>query len=108
MKKLLFGSVLGFSLCSFAAYADNLTGYVSEAHCAAKHSSPSAENTKCIETCMKGGSDPVLVSEGKVYMIDAASKDKVKAHAGENVKIDGTLSGDTVTVSSIEKAGDEK
>ncbi|MGI8958586.1 MAG: hypothetical protein ACR2IV_02265 [Bryobacteraceae bacterium] len=104
MKKFVFGSVLAFSLCSFAAFADNLTGYVSEAHCAAKHSSPSAENTKCIETCLKGGSDPVLVSEGKVYKIDAASKDKVVAHAGENVKIDGTLSGDTVTVSSIEKA----
>jgi hypothetical protein len=108
MKKLLFGSVLTFSLCSFAAFADNLTGYVSESHCATKHTSPSAENTKCIETCLKGGSDPVVVSEGKVYKVDAASKDKVVAHAGENVKIDGTLSGDTVTVSSIEKAGDEK
>lgn len=108
MKKLLFGSVLGFSLCSFTAFADNLTGYVSDAHCAAKHSSPSAENTKCLQTCIKGGSDPVLVSEGKVYKIDAASKDKVVAHAGENVKIDGTLSGDTVTVSSIEKVSDEK
>ena len=105
MKKLVFGSVLTLSLCSFAAFADNLTGYVSESHCAAKHSSPSAANTKCIQTCLKGGSDPVLVSEGKVYKFDAASKDQAVAHAGENVKIDGTLNGDTVTVSSIEKAG---
>ncbi len=102
MKKLIFGSVLALSLGSFAAFADNLTGYVSESHCAAKHDAPSAANTKCIQTCLKGGSDPVLVSNGKVYKFDAASRDKAVAHAGENVKIDGTLSGDTVTISSIE------
>ena len=105
MKKLLFGSALALSLGSFAAFADNLTGYVSDAHCGDKHSSPSAANTKCIQTCLKGGSDPVLVSNGKIYKFDAASKDQAVAHAGENVKIDGTLSGDTVTVSSITKAG---
>jgi hypothetical protein len=106
MKKLAFGSALALSLCSFA-FADNLTGYVSESHCAAKHDSPSAANTKCIETCLKGGSDPVLISEGKVYKFDAASRDKAVAHAGENVKIDGTLSGDTVSISSIEKASEK-
>jgi opacity protein-like surface antigen len=105
MKKFVFGSVLAVSLGSFAAFADNLTGYVSESHCADKHSTVSAENTKCIQTCLKGGSDPVLVSNGKVYKFDAGSRDKAVAHAGEDVKIDGTVSGDTVTVSSIEKAG---
>jgi hypothetical protein len=108
MKKLLFGSALALSLGSFAAFADNLTGYVSDAHCGDKHSSPSAANTKCIQTCLKGGADPVLVSNGKIYKFDAASKDQAVAHAGENVKIDGTLSGDTVTVSSIEKTGDRE
>ncbi len=102
MKKLLFGSVLALSLGSFAAFADNLTGYVSESHCGAKHDAPSAANTKCIEMCLKGGSDPVLVSNGKVYKFDAASRDKAVAHAGQNVKIDGALNGDTVTISSIE------
>ena len=108
MKKLVFGSVLAFSLGSFAAFADNLTGYVSESHCAAKHDTPNAANTKCIQTCLKGGSDPVLVSEGKVYKFDAGSRDKAVTHAGENVKIDGALNGDTVTISSIEKQGDKQ
>jgi hypothetical protein len=36
---------------------------------------------------------------------DADSVAKVKEMAGEKVKIDGTVNGDTVTVSSIEKAG---
>jgi len=103
MKKLVFGSVLAVSLCSFAAFADNLTGYVSESHCNVKHDHPSDANMKCIQACLKGGSDPVLISNDKVYKIDAASRDKVAAHAGEIVKIDGTVSGDTVTVSSIDK-----
>ena len=103
MKKLVFSSVLAAALGCFTAYADNLTGYVSDAHCGAKHSSPSEAATKCLQACLKAGSDPVLVSDGKVYKFDAASKDKAVAHAGENVKIDGTLSGDTVTISSIDK-----
>jgi hypothetical protein len=44
------------------------------------------------------------VSEGKVYKIAPDSVDKVKAYAGDNVKVDGTLNGDTVTVASIEQS----
>jgi hypothetical protein len=34
---------------------------------------------------------------------DADSKAKALAHIGEEVKIDGTVSGDVITVSSIDK-----
>ena len=102
MKKLVFASILGASLCSVAAFADDITGYISDAHCGAKHSAPSAANTKCIvDMCIKGGSDPVLVKDGKVMKFDDASKDKAKAFAGQNVKIDGSMSDDTVTVNTI-------
>ncbi len=104
MKKLLFASILGASLCTVAAYADDITGYVSDAHCGAAHSSPSEANTKCINKCLGGGSDPVLVVNGKVMKFDDASKDKAKSFAGDNVKIDGSMSGDVVTVNSISKA----
>jgi hypothetical protein len=105
MKKLIFASVLGASLCSVAAYADDISGYISDAHCGAKHSAPSAANTKCIvDMCMKNGSDPVLVSNGKVMKFDDASKEKAKAFGGQNVKIDGSMTGDLVTVNSIDKA----
>ena len=105
MKRLVFASILGAALCGVAAYADDITGYVSDAHCGAKHSSPSAANTKCIvDMCIKNGSDPVLVSNGKVMKFDDASKDKAKAFAGQNVKIDGSMAGDVVTVNSIDKA----
>ena len=42
-------------------------GFVSDSHCGATHSSPSAVASKCIKGCMKGGSEAVVVSDGKVY-----------------------------------------
>ena len=104
MKKLFLASVLAASLCSFAASAEEINGYVSDSHCGKGHSSPSEKNTACVKKCLGGGSDPVLVSDGKVMKFDADSKDKAKELAGENVKIDGTLNGDVISVHAIEKA----
>ena len=104
MKRLLTASFLAVSLCSVSAFAEQVTGYISDSNCGAKHSSPSEANTKCLQGCMKKGADPVLVSEGKVMKFDNESKDKAKAFLGDNVKIDGTMEGDTVKISSIQKA----
>lgn len=104
MKKLVFASFLAVSLGSFGAFADDITGYISDAHCGATHNAPSAANTSCLNKCIKGGSDAVLVKDGKVLQFDADSKAKAKAYAGENVKIDGTMNGDVVTINSIDKA----
>ena len=104
MNNFVLATLLVASVGSVAALADQITGYVSEAGCGAKHSTVSAANTKCIEGCLKKGSDPVLVSEGKVMKFDADSKEKAKAFAGQNVKIDGTMDGDVVKINSIDKA----
>jgi hypothetical protein len=104
MRKLMFASILAASLCSFGAFAEEVTGYVSESHCGAAHSSPSEKNTACVKKCLNGGSDPVLVSNGKVIKIDAGSKDKAVAFAGENVTVNGSLDGDTLKIDTIEKA----
>lgn len=104
MKKLVLASLLSVSLGSFAAFADDISGFVSDSHCGAAHNAPSAASTACINKCLKGGSDPVLVSNGKVMQFDSDSKAKAKSFAGENVKIDGTMNGDTVTINNIEKA----
>jgi hypothetical protein len=100
MKKLFLAIPTGLMLFSVASFADTMTAYVSDAHCGAKHSAVSEANSKCISGCLKGG-DAVLVSDGKVYKVDAASQDKVKALAGKDVTVDGAVSGDTVTVASI-------
>jgi hypothetical protein len=104
MNKLLLSCALAVALAPAAAMADEITGYVSDSHCNTAHNAPSEANTKCINACLKRGSDPVLVSNGKVMKFDADSKDKAKAFAGENVRIDGTMDGDTVKINSIDKA----
>ena len=106
MKKFVVATFLAASLCSVAAFADEMTGYISDAHCGAKHDKVSAANTKCVvDMCVKGGADPVLVKDGKVMKFDADSAAKAKPFAGQEVKIDGTLDGDTVKITSIDKAG---
>jgi hypothetical protein len=105
MKKLVMVSAFAISFGSILAMADTMSGYISDSHCGAKHADVSDANSKCVAGCMKGGADPVLVSDGKVYKFDAASKDKAKALAGQKVTVDGSLSGDTVTVNSITAAG---
>lgn len=77
-----------------------VNGFISEEHCGAAHSSPSADATKCVKGCMKKGSAPVLVSNGKVYKLKG-DDDAVKNLAGENVTVTGTVDGDTITVASV-------
>ncbi|MBV8896628.1 MAG: hypothetical protein JO051_08960 [Acidobacteriaceae bacterium] len=104
MKKLIYSSALILALSPALMLADDITGYISDAHCGAAHNAPSEANTKCIDVCLKKGSDPVLVSNGKVMTFDADSKEKAKAFAGQNVKIDGSMDGSVVKITSIDKA----
>jgi hypothetical protein len=103
MKKLVLASLFVATLGSFAAMAEEMTGYISDAHCGAKHHEVSEANTKCVTGCLKGGA-PVLVVGDKVMKFDADSAAKAKDFAGQNVKIKGSADGDTVKIDSIEKA----
>ena len=103
MKKLVLASLFVASLGSFAAMAEELTGYVSDSMCGAKHHEVSEANTKCVNGCLKKG-DAVLVVGDKVMKIDADSQAKAKEFAGKNVTVMGSVDGDTVKVSSIEAA----
>jgi hypothetical protein len=103
MRFKLF-AVAGFLAVGIAGLSAQSTttmnGFISEEHCGASHSSPSADATKCVKGCMKRGSAPILVSNGKIYKLkgeDAA----IKELAGENVTVTGTVDGDTVTVASV-------
>jgi hypothetical protein len=102
MKKLVIASLFLASLGSLAAMAEELSGYISDAHCGAKHHEVSEANSKCINGCLKGG-DAVLVVGDKVMKFDADSSTKAKEYAGQNVKINGSVDGDMVKISSIEK-----
>jgi hypothetical protein len=103
MKKLVLASFMTVSLGSVAAFADSFSGYISDAHCGAKHATVSAANTKCVTEMCKSAA-PVLVSDGKVIKFDDDSAAKAKTFAAQNVKIDGTLKDGVLTITSIDKA----
>ena len=94
---------LGFA----ADKPQTFTGVVSDAMCGAKHV-PGQTNAACTRACVKQGSMYALVVGDKVYKLqggDAAELDKL---AGENAKVTGTLSGDTITVASVTAAKTKK
>ena len=101
MRRLFIATSLA-ALLSLSAYAEQITGYISESHCGAKHDTVSEANTKCIEGCLKHGSEPVLVSNGKVYKMAAESRDSLTQYAGKNVTVYGTVNGDTIAIKSVQ------
>jgi len=90
------------ALASVSAFAADITGFIGDASCGAKHADASAAATACAQKCVKGGGDAVLVTkDAKVYKIDAASKDKVTAFVGKTVTVKGTVTADTLKIDSI-------
>ncbi len=97
MKKFIAIAVLtlGFTTSAMAA---QFKGFVEDTKCSAN--SEMKGNAACAKGCIKGGSPAVLVTaDGKVYKI--ANQDKIVAHAGENVTVNGTLKDGTITVESV-------
>ncbi len=99
MRKRILLALFATMAFGCLAWADSgsWTGRVSDDKCGAKN-----HDAACVRKCVDGGAKYVLVSRGKVYQLDA--QDKFKDYAGERVKVAGELNGDTITVSSVEKA----
>ncbi|HUO30329.1 MAG TPA: DUF5818 domain-containing protein [Bryobacteraceae bacterium] len=97
--------VLGFTFLSamaMTAMGAEFSGYISDAGCAQKQGAKVASegHAGCAKGCIKRGDKAVLVtSEGKVYNI--TNQDKVVSHAGEKVTVEGTASGDDLTVKEV-------
>lgn len=104
MKRIVHTVALGATLCCFTAFAGSWTGVISESKCGAKHedapTNPKSES--CIKGCIKGGAEPVLVTDGKVVKIEKASQAKVMDHLGHKVTITGKLENDTLIIDSVE------
>jgi len=95
--------LVAFSLVVFGCLAwgadKTYVGTVTCSHCGAMHATPSADAAKCVEHCVSGGASYVLVSEGKVYKLNAQAK--FKGLGGKSVKVTGALNGDTLKVSAV-------
>src|SRR5437588_12867076 len=85
-------------LFSISAIAAEFTGYVIDQSCAGKPAMKG--NEACARKCIKGGSPAVLLTaDEKVYKLD--DQEKAVEHAGQKVKVSGTLNGDNLQVESI-------
>jgi hypothetical protein len=91
--------------CAFAeAQQQTWVGYVTDTHCGTncqvtKNMTPDAG---CIRRCVKKGSKYGLWYGDKVYLLEPQTK--AMPFAAKNVKVTGTLSGDTIRVAAIEAA----
>jgi hypothetical protein len=124
MKKIAAGlaATLLFALLAFAApkpKSQTFTGEIMDSQCAMNGShaemlkkeghedmdanSPMAKKM-CTQNCVKMGGKYVLynAADKKVYELD--DQKKPADFAGDNVKVKGTLDGNTIHVQSISKA----
>jgi hypothetical protein len=97
---MLLGVILVFGSLS---WGKAITGVVSDAMCGAKHATASDDAAACVKKCADGGSKLVVVAGGKVYNTD--DQDKLKGMEGKEVKVNGKVSGDKITIASVEAAG---
>jgi hypothetical protein len=105
MRRTLILLVAATLMACGAAWAETVTGVVSDGMCGVKHSKPSAEAAACVKRCTTNGDEELLlVSNGKIYRtLDQA---KLKGFEGQEVKVTGKLEkmGDdqTIAIESVE------
>ena len=90
----------GISLA--AAKTQTFTGEVSDAMCGAKHMMDN--KAECTRACVGKGSNYALVVGDKVYTLhttDKAALDQLNSLAGEQAKVTGAATGDTIEVSKV-------
>src|ERR1041385_9114377 len=64
-----------FALAGISAFGAEITGFVGDASCGAKHKDASDASAACAKRCTGRGDQAVLVTpEGKVYKIDSGSQ----------------------------------
>ena len=79
-------------------------GYVTDTHCGTncQVTKSMTPDLKCIRRCVKEGSKYGLWSGEKVYVLEPQAK--AVEFAAKNVRVTGTISGDTIQVSEIKTA----
>jgi hypothetical protein len=100
MRKLVAVTAVALSFACTGAFAESLTGYVSDAMCAKDpHKAASADHAACAQKCIQGGEKPVLIVGEKVYTI--TNPDILVPHAGHKVTVDADVKGDALKVKSV-------
>jgi hypothetical protein len=91
-----------------AAKAEKWTGTISDAMCGKSHGANGGTEQKdhdCAVKCAKGGEQYVFVAGDKVFKIANQKFAGLDTHAGHKVTLEGTLKGDTITVTKVTMPG---
>jgi cytochrome c-type biogenesis protein CcmE len=100
---------LAFVGTDSAQAADTATGQtyegmITDMHCGAKHSAKiGASASDCTRLCVHSGEKFALVKGEQLYMLEGEST-ALKRVAGQRARVVGTLSGNTITVASVNSA----
>jgi hypothetical protein len=107
MKKLIgmivaLGVVLSVAVAAQKPGEQTWTGKISDSMCNDKHPAGEHDGKKmtdadCTTMCVKKGAKYVFLSGGQVYQLANQSSKTIAAHAGQDVRLTGTLKGDTIT-----------
>lgn len=112
-KRLLICAVVVVLVSGFSLAADknakdgSWTGWITDTHCGAK--GDNAKHADCAKRCveMQGAKFALYTpTDKKVYVLEP--QDEAADHAGQHVKVTGTVEGDTIKVKSIEMTGEQK
>jgi hypothetical protein len=104
MKKLMLccmGLAL-LSVMSFSAFAEDATtvkGWVSDSMCAAKGAK--AGHDACTKKCLGKGAKEVVVNDADGKVLNVENPDALSGHEGHHVTVTGTVSGDSIHVTSV-------
>ncbi|MGD0299469.1 MAG: hypothetical protein ABSE86_20390 [Bryobacteraceae bacterium] len=112
MKNFIIVLAVSALACT-AAFAGEMTGYISDEKCAVSGAKAKtaaewidpAQFEGCAKRCVKAGSAAVFVTEdNKILKVDAASVEKVAPHIGHKVTVTGKVEGGVLKIDSISSA----
>lgn len=78
-----------------AADSTQITGYISDSACGAKHL---GDNAACVKGCISKGEKPVFVDESKKQVWTIDNPDSVKDFYGAKVVVTGTSNATNMSV----------
>jgi hypothetical protein len=104
MKKIGVLGVLAsfvFAVAMIASAADSQTvnGWITDSKCGAKMASAQGEG--CTKKCLAAGAKMVVVSDADQKVLTVDNPDALKGHEGHHVAVTGSVTGDSIHVSSV-------
>ena len=99
----LFGATVIPAIQQVHAASQPLDGVISDSMCGRKHMESGKTDAQCTQACIKKGASYALVTKDKVYTLTGKTK-AIAPFAGKHVQVEGSVNGDTITVTAVHEA----